>query len=182
MVDEVGVSKPKPKVRQGEIPIFQRVKARNMYLQQCLPYRAISEATGLPVNTLERLAHREGWTALRKEAKARILKAADTKQGQLEGEIVETVVAMASQHTIRTLEKVGEALERNDRDAAKDSQAYSATAKNLVSVVRAIRDNSGEVGDKGTRMELNLFFMGQQAPIAQPKQAEDIDVKAVKSE
>lgn len=170
------------KGRAAAIPIYLRVKARNLYLNQCLPFKAISQATGLGVEVLERLSCREGWTALRRAQKERLMKAADAGALAIESEIVQTVVTEGSELLLKTLQKTGEALERNDRDAAKDAQAYSATAKNLVSVVRSIRDNSGDGGDKVTGMELNLFFMGNQ-PTQEVKQVTEVEaVKTVSAQ
>ncbi len=87
-------------------------------------------------------------------------------------QIIEAIAELSEQHAIRGLQKAGEALERNDRDAARDFQSYTAGVKNVVSVAKAVRETGSDLSEGGVR-ELNLFFFGM-AQSAQPKEVKQV--------
>lgn len=158
----------KPKVRQGEIPVFTRMKARNLYLGQCLSYKEISAATGLPVPTLEKLASREGWTKLRRAAKERLLEESNTRVSAVAQEALEAISDEMVVLTAESLTRVRESLDRTDKDAAKDFQAYTAGAKNLATTAKALRE-TGKGSQETTVTNFNLFFAGANPTAIQPK-------------
>lgn len=154
--------KPSKPTRKGAIPLLTRMLARNLYLTQGLPYKAISAETGLPVPTLEQLSHREGWVDLRRQAKARLLKNAEARTQALEAEMLESVVGLAGQHALQGLNRTGEALERTDRDAARDFQSYTSGVKNLVSIMRDIRQPQSDGASEGARLNVFVLRVGDQ--------------------
>lgn len=154
----------RPGYRNGEIPILTKLRARNLYLYESLPYKGISELTGLPIRVLEQLAFRERWVSIKRANKERLTKAADARQGAMHEEIVETIAGMSEQHAIRGLQRAGEALEREDKEAARDFQSYSGGVKNFVAVARAIRDQAGGPALNSAQIT-NVFFMQLEPPL-----------------
>src|SRR6478736_3689736 len=152
----------KVKTNNGEIPVLARIKARNLYLHESLPYKAISEATGLPVRVLERLSNRERWPTIRRANYERLKTDADARMVGVNAQVVQTIVDGAGEHAIRALQKTGEALERTDRDAAKDAQAYSSTVKNLATIAKALSEPASSSGES-TTLNLNMFFAPAQS-------------------
>lgn len=159
------LASPKPR-RTGRgfaIPLHTRIHAHNLYLSKGLPYREISKETGLTVEQLERLAVREGWTKKRKAQKARLERQVNERTQALENEILESVVNLSGQHALRGLEKTGDALERTDRDAARDFQSYTSGVKNLVSIMRDIRAPQNEGPSSGATLNMFILRVGDQA-------------------
>ena len=160
--------------RGMEIPVYTRAKARNMYLQQCLPYAAISEATGLSVTSLMQLACREGWTELKRQQKKRLLQKADERGEAMQNEVAESIASRSEQYALRTLDRVGGSLERDDPLAARDAQSYTGALKNLVSVVRDIRAPQQQQQQGST---LNMFIL-RVGDAVKPAAAPAVDVAA----
>jgi len=170
-----------PISRGSRIDVLAKQKAKNLYLYRNASHEEISLQCGLTVKAVGDLVSRSGWAKLKRERERRLSKAHDARSESVDTEIIEAIASESEQHALRALQKTGEALERNDRDAAKDSQAYSATAKNLVGVARAIRDPASASAGEGST-NFNLFFMA--APAVAPQKAvekiaEPIDVKSV---
>lgn len=155
-------AKPRRTGRGFAIPLHSRIHAQNLYLCKGLPYREISKETGLSIEQLERLAVREGWTKKRKAQKERLARQVNERTEAVETEILESVVSLAGQHSLRGLEKTGEALERTDRDAARDFQSYTSGVKNLVSIMRDIRAPQAEA-QEGARLNVFVLRVGDQA-------------------
>jgi len=153
------------------------MKARNMYLSQCLPYKAISEATGLPTQTLEKLASREGWTKLRKATKERLLAESNARTETIANEALEAISDDMIVLTAESLGRVRESLERDDKNAAKDFQAYTAGARNLATTAKALRETGKAVASSGPT-NFNLFFVGA-APGKPAEQVTEIESKTV---
>ena len=168
-----------PKLRPGAIPFLSKLKARNLYLTQGLTYADIAKETGIKQSTLEQMAYREGWTAIRRRTTQKLVEQQDARTRAMQDEVVEAIASTSEQHALRALEKTGQALERDDRDAARDSQSYSAAAKNLVGIVKALRDPGS--ASEGSSPTLNFFFIPAPAANPEPKQAEAIEVKSVKA-
>lgn len=156
-------------------PILTKRKARNLYLFEDATHERIASETGLTVFAVSKLISREGWVKERREREARIVKKQDARMSGIDDEIIEAIASTSEQHTMRALQRTGEALERTDRDAARDSQSYSATAKNLVGIAKILRDPVSTT----EAVNFNLFFMG--APSAGPAepQAQQAEPKNV---
>lgn len=139
------------------IPILTKLKARNLYLVQGLSYRLISQETGLTVPCLEKLACRNGWTKLRKEA----LRKAEAKQdsciGGASAEAIEAITSLAGASAIEGLGRVEQSLQDHGPYAAKDFQSWTGGVRNLVSVMRELSTAPAEQKTAGTT--LNMFIM-----------------------
>jgi len=177
----VGRDRPvnRPGYRNGEIPISVKVKARNLYLHQALPFKAIGDALGLTVPQLNRLSHRERWPVIKRANKARLTKAADAQDSRIQTEVLEAIASIAEEHALSGLQKVGATLQRSDRDAAKDFQAYTSGVKNLTGVAMAIRKPELAAGDQSGSVSFNVFFAAPGAEKASeaPKQVTEIEGK-----
>lgn len=177
MVASAETAERKPQLRNGEHPFLAKLKARNLYLQDNLSHQAISEATGIPVRTLQQLANTEGWVAIKRRNRARLLEKQDARISAMAEEVIDAIASSSEQHAIRALQKVGESLERNDRDAAKDFQAYTAGVRNLATTAKALRETGVSVATP-TNLQANFFFAPAYAPI-EAKQATEVEAKRV---
>lgn len=155
--------------RGQEIPVYTRAKARNLYFQQCLPYKLIAQATGLTVPCLQQLAHREGWTALRREKKQRMMVESAARGEVMIEEVNKAIADRSEQYALRTLDRVEGALERDDEFAARDAQSYTGALRNLVNVARDIRRPAGEQQQTGNTLNMFVLRVGAEATPAQPK-------------
>lgn len=152
---------PKRGRKSGEIAIYTRLKARNLYLSQGLSHKLISEQTGLTTDQLMQLAHREGWTQLRKQQKIRLTQSSDAQAQAMQSEVLEAIASHSEQHALKSLERVGNALERDDENAARDAQSYSGCLRNLVNVARDIRRPAESVSE-GARLNVFVLRVGDQ--------------------
>jgi len=166
--------KRKPGERGAAIPVLVRLKARALYLHECLPTRTISERTGLPVGTLNAMFRKEGWTAQRRAQEARIVAKQDTQGEAMRSEVLEAINSESVELAAESMKRIRESLTRTDDKAAKDFQAYTAGARNLVSINRAI--SAPSAGTDQQSQSFNLFFIG--APVApskeEPKQVTEV--------
>ncbi len=161
------------------IPVLTKRKARNLYLFEDASHERIAAECGITVYASQKLASSHGWVSERRQREANLIKKQDARMSGIDDEIIEAIASVSEQHTIRALQKTGEALERTDRDAAKDAQAYSATAKNLVGIARAVRDPGSSLEGSAPR-EFNLFFLTPAAP-SEPKQVTEVEAVKVDS-
>jgi len=148
------------------IPVFVRLKARNLYLSQGLGYQAIAVETGMRYESVRNLSTREGWPALRKKQKVALNLASDANAQAMQSEVLESIASLSEQHAIRSLDRVGDALERTDENAARDAQSYSGCLRNLVNVARDIRRPEMQVSE-GARLNVFVLRVGDQAKPAQ---------------
>ncbi len=162
---------PAKATRKGQIPLLTRLKARNLYLTQGLPYKAISAETGLPEETLQQLAHREGWTEQRRQTKRRLMKNADARMEAQQSEAMEAIAALSEQHVVKSMERIGEALERTDQFAARDFQSFTGGARNLVSIMKEIRQPEQQSVDGSRGLSVFVVRVGE---AAQPKQERNV--------
>lgn len=171
----------KKRTLSSRIDILTRSKARNLYFFQEASHERISKETGLTVMAVGQLISREGWAKEKRQRIARLAKAHDTRVAGLDSEIIETIATRAEQHALEGLDRVAEALQRSDRDAAKDFQAYTSGVKNLATTAKAMREPIGAVTETGGN-SFNLFFVGapmigqaQAEAKAEPKQVTEIE-------
>lgn len=168
VVEEAIAIKREPGERGPEVSILTELKARNLYLHERLSYLEISEKTGIPVRSLQALASRKGWTAVRREQKRRLIEKQDARNAAMQNAVVEAIASASEEHAIRGLQRAGEALERNDKDAAKDFQAYTAGVKNLAGVAKLMRDGTGSAVESGGSISMNFFFAPQSTQSSNP--------------
>lgn len=150
--------KKKPGERGPEIPVLLKLQARALYLNEGLPYRAISDRTGIPVETLHPMASKEGWVAARRAHKARLIASQDAKgdelRAQVEAQLAERAV-LISQKALNVTEK---GLDQGDLDGAKQAQAASSALKNLVTSARVLQNPGIGSASESSVTNFNLFF------------------------
>ena len=125
------------------IPLLTRLKVRNLYLGAGLPHAQIAEQTGLTVPAVQQLVSREGLPKIRAERAAALTKATNDRVEKQLSEAEASIADTAEELALRGLNKVREAVDRGDRDAARDFQAYTGGVKNLVGVAKLIRSIDG---------------------------------------
>lgn len=103
-----------------------------------------------------------------------LVRAADTRAQTATDAVLDHLAAISEQHAVKALENVGTALERTDRDAARDSQAYSQTAKNLVGIIRDVRQPENAAGGAAGG-SLNVFILRVGEQVQAKGQGEAID-------
>lgn len=152
----------KPKLtrnRAFQIPLYSRLKARNLYVGQMLDAATVAEATGLKVKQVYDIASREGWSKARAMVRAKASESAEARAQKDIDSLIEEVAADTAELSLGTLAKSKVALERNDRDAAKDLQAYSQAAKNFVGLYRQAKNL--DVANKAGESSTTVVFVGQ---------------------
>lgn len=161
------------------MPVLLKLKVRNLYLIQGLTYKQISADTGLTVECIEKLACRNGWTKLRREAINRAISKQDSHIAELQDETIAAIASASEQHALSGLERVGEVLAEGGQFAARDFQAYTGGVRNLVSVMRDLRT---PLEQKTAGTTLNMFIMraGDVAPLAAP--APEVNVTPVSTQ
>lgn len=167
MVAENAVSLPNasPKKlvgRAAEIPFLTKLQAKNFYLFDGLSLEAIAQKLGRDAKTWAGVATREGWIKERKRRESLISQKSDSRLADQASAVADAIASQSEELALSALGNVRSALERCDKDAAKDSQAYSATVKNLASTARLMRE-TGSVAEK-PQLNLNLFFAAAQKP------------------
>lgn len=151
----------KPIVRGGTIPLGLRLRCENLYLNRGFTPSQIATETGLTPDQVSNLASRGNWTKLRKARLSRVQKELQSREASQVEEVERVILAEADEHSLESLQCTGEALRKKN---AKDAQAFSATLRNLVTVSRAIRAGSSEVGQSGST-QVNLFFFRPSSPM-----------------
>lgn len=171
--------KPRKRDAKGkyqEIPLLLRLKARSLYLVQGLSHQEIANQTGLTKEASEKLASREGWTAAKSRLKQQLLRKHDTRMSEQLDSVMESIVSVSEQHAMRGLERVGNALERDDDFAARDFQSYTSGVKNLVGVIRDIRQPAATAVSSSTNVQVFVVEPAIQASPASEKQVKPVDV------
>jgi len=182
-----GKEPPKRKRKAGErgpgIPVLTKLMARSLYLNECLPLRAIAEQTGLPMETIGRMASKEGWTAARRAKKEELIRRQDAKGDLLRSEVEESLAERATLIASKALTVTEAGLDQGDLDGAKQAQAASSALKNLVTSARVLQTPPGSATTEAGSQSFNLFFIGapaQQAKV-EPKQVMEVAAKSVSS-
>ena len=153
----------KPNAKPLPIPIGTRLKARNLYLIQCLPYAEIAEKTGLSVSSVGQLAFREGWTKLRKQRASELTTKADARANRDIDAINDAIASECEEIALKGLDRAKKASESDDEFAARNFQSWTGGVSNLVKVQRAARGlDSRETGAPGNGNSLQLFFLNAQ--------------------
>jgi len=153
-------SQRKPKI---QIPLFTRLKAQNLYVNQMAQASVVSAATGLSIRQVYDLADREGWTKLRNQHKRKVTETVEARALADIDELVEHVAADTAELSLGTLAKAKKTLERDDEFAAKDLQAYSVAAKNFVGLYRQAKQLDAAQSSEGSTTT-NVFFLSALPP------------------
>lgn len=175
----VAAAETKTNARGATISVLAKVKARNLYLNQGLSVPTVAKEVGVSEAAIRKWADREGWAAERRAVYSRLVQKQDARTDANRSAVVEAIASEAEEHALSAMRNVGESLKRSDEFAAKDFQAYTAGVKNLASTARMLREDSSGSKVEGSRLELNLFFMGQQPTSQQPKQVVEVETKSV---
>ena len=152
------VAEPKAKPRQ---PLAAKLKARSLYLIHGLPYLEIAAQTGIPAKTLRNMAVREGWTKSKRGTKERLLRQADARMAEDIAEVSEAIAVESEGIALGSLGRARKCVESDHENAAKDFQAWSGGARNLVNIARACRGLDARNGgaDAGASVT-NIFAVG----------------------
>ena len=166
MVSEVETcAKPekKPGSKPLPLPLGIKLKARNLYLVQSLPYAEIAHQTGLSVQSLSSLAHREGWTKQRRARAAQITNRADARANRELDSINDAIASECEEIALQGLTRAKEESVSKGKFAARNFQSWTGGVSNLVKVQRAARGlDSRETGAQGNGNSLQLFFLNAQ--------------------
>lgn len=155
-----------------------RLKARTLYLNEMLPAKVIAERTGLKPAQIDRMACKEGWTALRREQKARIIKKQDAQGDSLLKEAIEAIRNESIELCKPALDSVRDGFDAGGLNGAKQAQAASAALKNLATSFRSLSETEGT--DQPQSIAFNLFFTGRADAIQKPeKTVKPIEVKTL---
>lgn len=163
--------------RGPTVSVLAKIKARNLYLSQGLSVPGVAEACGLSLSVVRKWAEKEGWAAERKACYSRLVAKQDAQRGAVQTVVLEAIAAHSEEHALSAMRNVGEALQRSDKDAAKDFQAYTAGVKNLASTARMLREPISANAGEGTQITANFFFAPP--PVKAPEQVTDIEAKSV---
>ena len=119
--------------------IGTKVRIRNLYLVQCLPYAEIARRVDCPLSTVTRFIERQKLPAIRKENEAKAAARHDAQVRESVDEISEAIASQSEEIALSGLERAREATEDRGEFAAKDFQSWSGGVSNLVKTARAIR-------------------------------------------
>ncbi len=152
-------AKPKSSGKKA-IPLPTRLKAYNLYVIQQLGAQPVADACGLTLMQVRSLANREAWGTARLRSKERIVSRARAAQDAQLDEISSAAASMSDEGLLGALKRTVEATEATHEFAAKDAQAFSGAARNLMQIGRTIRGLDREQpGARGDGMSVNLFFL-----------------------
>jgi hypothetical protein len=154
-----GTRTRKPRAPTVQIPLVTRTQVRNLYLTHCLPHKEIADRTGLKLDAVKNLIFRERWANLKVKLNKKAQESAVACAEASLTEIVQAVAMETEELTLGTLAKAKVTLERTDRDAARDLQAYSQAAKNFNGIMREAR-NLNASANQGEGATVNVMFVG----------------------
>ncbi len=153
---------PVPKLKSSvHIPLTVKLKARSLYLIHGLPYAEIGKQTGMKPQAVRNLAFYEGWTKTKAQTKAALIKRADARDQVTIDEVSEAIAIESEEIAMSGLNRSRQAAESDGKDAAKDFQAWTGGARNLVNIARACRglDGRGGASEAGCGVT-NIFAVG----------------------
>ena len=129
--------------KASAIPLMTRLQARSLYLGGAATHAQIAQQTGLTESSVRQLICREGWPAIRAKRALSLTEATDRQVEKKLSEAEATIAESAEEIALAGLGKARDAVQRSDRDAARDFQAYTGGVKNLVGVAKLIRSIDG---------------------------------------
>lgn len=153
--------RPKKKAGRGhapEIDLATRSQARNLYAVRMLGGEEVAKRTGLSVRQIQSLAHREGWTELRRKLKDRELRLSQEREEADVKEMVEAVAIKNKVLTLGTLDEAIDELANGGEFKAKNLQALSVAAKNFNGMWREAK--ALDAVETGQASQINVMFVG----------------------
>ncbi len=144
--------------RGPQISVLAKIKARNLYLNQGLAVPSVAKECGLSESTVRNWVKVGKWAVERKTVYSRLLSKQDAQREETGNAVIQAIASEAEEHALSAMANVKQALVREDKDAAKDFQAYTAGVKNLASTARMLREPLSSGSGEGSTVNLNLFF------------------------
>lgn len=163
-------------------PLLTRLKARNLYVIQGATHETIAQQTGMTTRQSEALASRSGWTKIRRAKEASLVATQDARAHDQITEAMEAIASVSEQHAMQALQhNVPAALERNDKEAARDFQAYTGGVRNLVQTAKICRETSEQGAAEGERnLAVFVLRIGDQVTAkepAEPKRVTQVELR-----
>lgn len=146
-----------PGASQTKIPLAVKLQIRGLYLVQQLGASEIGAKLQISARKIDNLAHREGWTKLRKSVAERAEAKSLAREVEQIDEVVDAVAIQTAALTVQTLEKASRAIAREDEDACRDLQALSQSAKNFNGIFREARGLNAERNAERTNGQTIVF-------------------------
>lgn len=132
-------SPPKKRAKPLPIPFGIRLKARNLYLSQSLPYKEIAHRTGLSAKQVENMVSREKLASIRKNREQGILKATDSRAQAVLAQFNETLAEEAEEISLGAIARARQEVEEYGKDSARNFQSLTGGIANLVKASRMVR-------------------------------------------
>jgi hypothetical protein len=155
---------------------------RTLYLVQGLQPSDIERmGIGFTANQVSQMAHREGWTGLRKKALAKGEESARASAEAAVSRVSEAIAIESEELCFKALTQTRSGLDKGGLEGAKQAQAASSTLRNLAGVAKMLREPANGSGDMD-RPNMNLFFVGVAGPVqaqSEPKRVTELDAKPV---
>jgi hypothetical protein len=150
-----------PTVRKsaGRIPLPVKLKARSLYLIHGLPLAEIAQQTGLTSQSVKNLAFNEGWSKTRLKAKEALVKRADARMNEEIDEVSDAIATESEEIAMSGLVRARESTQDRGEFAAKDFQAWTGGARNLVNISRACRGQDAKKADGAGESASVSFFV-----------------------
>lgn len=150
-------AKPKAKFRPT-FPLPLKLKIRSLYVIQQESPAAIGEKVGLTRQQVQNLITRERWVVTKRRAKESFQAKQDARTKAEVDEVIEAVAVQTEDLSLRVLDKASRAMDREDKEACRDLQALSQTAKNFVGMARQARGLDAEIkAERDGRGNVILF-------------------------
>lgn len=145
------------KRKQERIPILTRVKVRNLYLYQDLPYRDIAQQCGITEQQVGKVVIAEGLSGMRRKRKQDLIRKSDARTQDEADEVAQAIAAQGDEISLGALEKAKNCIEVGGEYAAKDFQAWTAGLRNVVTVSRLCRGQDQQ--QQATGASVNVFVL-----------------------
>lgn len=145
------------KRKQDRIPLLTRVKVRNLYLNQELPYREIAIHAGITEGQVDTVIKGDGLAQLRKRRKLELIAKADARTDAKTSQVAEAIADEGDEIALGSLGKAKECIANGGKDAAKDFQSWTAGLRNVVTVSRLCRGQDQQ--QQATGASVNVFVL-----------------------
>ncbi len=169
--------------KKNSISILLREKAKNLYIYQCLAAREVATQCGLTPEQVVNMVKRYGWSAGRKAMVRNISSTTQEKIDEKVDEISEALASESAEIAMASLVNARKELTSPAKDAPKNFQAWTAGARNLVSIRQALRNGSADTlndssAGANTR-NVAVFFMSGDTKKAEKRVQSAVDASGV---
>lgn len=155
-------------------PLPLKLKVRSLYIIQQLSSAEIGAQVGLTRKQVQDLVKREGWISVKRRAKASFIAKHDAQACEQVAEIHESFAVKTEELSMAVLGKLDKRMPDEDENVARDLQAFSATAKNLIGVARQIRGmDSGKRDMPGGN---TIIFLGSAPRVGDSVKRSEVNV------